>query len=362
MWGLSSVIFFAIERNSAEVLRILLDTPGTNPNAMSASEPRLPAHVFAIISSKWTLRDPTEVVQTLLAYGANPEAIPKFFWMDFFLDMHEIELDHIEDRLENQGLTVKSLLRASETRWISDLAMNAALIDTFHLTHRFHFERASQVPEIDARRSQLFKAFNLEGLLRLPYYSEQDIANQLVMDHVFAHKCLLNSKVPLVMAFAGPSGHGQLELVKLMSSLLEAPLKYVDCSQIRSFFSLFTDIREPLDNSESSSLDEFVYSLEGKRAIVYLDNCSKIKNTASDSLSFLSAVIENGFYADEESFETADVSKIIWILKTNLGESAVLDSADKRWSIDHNAREMKGLQAAVLAAFNSNGWEVRLPY
>ncbi|KAK8253176.1 hypothetical protein HDK77DRAFT_173269 [Phyllosticta capitalensis] len=354
-WG---VIFFAIERNSAEVLRILLDTPGMDPNAMSASEPRLPAHVFAIISSKWTLRDPTEVVQTLLAYGASPEAIPRFFWTDPFLDMHEIDRDHIENRLKCQGLTIEGILREPKTEWIGDLAMSAALIDTFHLTHRYNFYRAHGVPMISGRRSQMFEDFKLDGLLRLPFYSSQDVANNLVMDNVFAHKCLLNSKVPLVMAFAGPSGHGQLELAKRMSQLLDAPFNYVDCCQIKSFWSLFDQSFEFSHIPDNSRLDEFLFKVNGQRAVVFLDNCNEIKNFASSSLYNLAAVIESGFYMDEDSFETSDTSKVIWIMRTNLGESDVLSTSKRSMDVD-GGRELKVLQAKILTAFNSNGWEAR---
>ncbi|KAK8237684.1 hypothetical protein HDK90DRAFT_509386 [Phyllosticta capitalensis] len=354
-----SVIFFAIERNSADILRILLEIPGMNPNARSASEPRLPAHVFAIIMSKWTLRDTTEIVETLLAFGANPDAIPFFLWVDYEVDFCDVDAEFIGFHLDDCGTTIEELIQTPEMRWICNWDLNVALVDTFHLSHRYNFFRASCVRVDDKRRSEMFKSFNLESILRLPFYSDQDLATELVMDNVFAHHCMLPklTKAPLVLAFVGPTGHGQIELAQQMSKLLEVPLKVVDCSRITCGNQLFTIPPKSHQYPDASSLASFLSSVAGNRAIVVLDNFNETTKGSSRLHTDLLKVIESGFYVNEETFKTIDTSMIIWILRSTLGESDVLRVASNGYISTTYGTKLRALQVEILAGFNSNGWE-----
>ena len=49
----------------------------------------------------------------------------------------------------------------------------------------------------------------------------------------------MESKDPLVMAFAGPSGHGKTKMARHMGGLLSLYITATDCAQMRSGVGLF---------------------------------------------------------------------------------------------------------------------------
>ena len=73
----------------------------------------------------------------------------------------------------------------------------------------------------------------ISPLLRLPFtIIGQESAAKLVMESVYAHIAMKTNK-PLLLAFAGLSGHGKTELAKQMGEVLSLPLLEVDCAQRR---------------------------------------------------------------------------------------------------------------------------------
>ena len=69
------ILYFAVERNSPEIVRILCKA-GADPNA-TAQPSGLPVLLYAVLSAEYGLSDTTETVIAHLAMGANPEGVPK---------------------------------------------------------------------------------------------------------------------------------------------------------------------------------------------------------------------------------------------------------------------------------------------
>ncbi|KJY01460.1 hypothetical protein TI39_contig290g00005 [Zymoseptoria brevis] len=68
------VISHAIQRNDAGILRLLLEYDQIDPNALDWGN--IPVLAYAIMRSKWTSDNTTEIVKTLLVHGAEPHLIP----------------------------------------------------------------------------------------------------------------------------------------------------------------------------------------------------------------------------------------------------------------------------------------------
>ncbi|KAK8213733.1 P-loop containing nucleoside triphosphate hydrolase protein [Phyllosticta capitalensis] len=276
-----NIVFFAIERHCSKVLRLLLEN-GADPNCVSCSDLLLPAHVFAILLSKWTVLNCTEIVKTLLEFGADPTAIPKLCRQNLF--------------------------------------------DTFHLSLRYSFFRASLVKANKGRPAQMYEAYNIQEILRIPYrIIGQGPTTKLVSNQIFAHYSMC-TKAPLVMAFAGPSGHGKTEFAKQMGRLLNIPSTIIDCSQVRVEWQLFGSSAGFSGQSQGSVLNNFLSSMSGQRAVVFLDEFDKTEQEVREALL---TVTESGNYTDRRYNKPVDATKIIWILATNRGDKIVQDFYEK---------------------------------
>ncbi|KAK8195606.1 P-loop containing nucleoside triphosphate hydrolase protein [Phyllosticta capitalensis] len=276
-----NIVFFAVERHCSKVLRLLLEN-GADPNCVSCSDLLLPAHVFAILLSKWTVLNCTEIVKTLLEFGADPTAIPKLCRQNLF--------------------------------------------DTFHLSLRYSFFRASLVKANKGRPAQMYEAYNIQEILRIPYrIIGQGPTTKLVSNQIFAHYSMC-TKAPLVMAFAGPSGHGKTEFAKQMGRLLNIPSTIIDCSQVCVEWQLFGSSAGFSGQSQGSVLNNFLSSVSGQRAVVFLDEFDKTEQEVREALL---TVTESGNYNDRRYNKPVDATKIIWILATNRGDKIVQDFYEK---------------------------------
>jgi ATP-dependent Clp protease ATP-binding subunit ClpA len=81
---------------------------------------------------------------------------------------------------------------------------------------------------------QIAEANKITELSKLPYFLiGQRPAADLVMKRVYAHVSLGN-RTPLVIAFAGPSGHGKTELATAIGYLLLVKTTIIDMARCRN--------------------------------------------------------------------------------------------------------------------------------
>ena len=72
------ILFFAIEQNSPELIRLLCKAGAMV--GQKATPSGLPPLAYAVLSAEYSLVDTTDVLITLLAIGADPKDIPKDMW------------------------------------------------------------------------------------------------------------------------------------------------------------------------------------------------------------------------------------------------------------------------------------------
>lgn len=112
------------------------------------------------------------------------------------------------------------------------------------------------------------------------------------MDRVFSH-IANNNPSPLVMVFAGPSGHGKTKLAEHMGVLLSVEHKEISCAEIDDRMDLLDASNSYACADEGSGLNNFVASNHGKRAVVISDEFDKTTKVVIDCLL---TIIDRGMY------------------------------------------------------------------
>lgn len=259
------VLYYAVERNSAEAVGILLEH-GADPEDYHLCFP-IPLLAFAIIQGRRAIVNTTGVVKQLLAYNASPKVIPQDMWIRYL------------DAPKGKG----PIYRSGPTSWCDENA-RAELAPALHLTHRYSLYRASMLKKPKAREIQVAAANKMLNMLKIPYFLIGQLPPaELVMTRLFSHIADRNEN-PLVMAFAGASGHGKTELAIQMGNLLSVKHIVIDCAQLRDRMDLLGASHGYFRNDEGSELNNFIAENNGKRAVVFLDEFDKTEQVVRDSL------------------------------------------------------------------------------
>ncbi|KAL8814672.1 MAG: hypothetical protein Q9223_006121 [Gallowayella weberi] len=276
------------------------------------------------MTADYNLSDTTDTLSALLAMGADPYDLPQDMWFDF---------------IKNPTKVGNSEAEQAKYDWCS-LEIRAALCRTFNLLQRYQFKVASLLPIKTARQKQVAAAFDMTPLFEIPFQIVgQRLAAKTVQEWVMSH-ALHHMELPLVLLFTGPSGHGMTELAKRMGELLSLPFLKVDCTQARHTTDLLGPQAPYKGHEAGSSLNDFLATHSGKKAVVFLDEFEK---TSSEVHQDLLLLFDEGSYQDRrEVGKPIDCTKIIWVLASNQGEGII----QKYWN-DHLADLPDPLQLPI---------------
>jgi ATP-dependent Clp protease ATP-binding subunit ClpA len=115
------------------------------------------------------------------------------------------------------------------------------------------------------RMLQIAEVNKMTELSKLPcFLVGQRPAAGLVMKGVYSHVSLGN-RTPLVIAFAGPSGHGKTELATAMGKLLSVKAVSIDMAGCHDLWGLFGSTSGYHRSDEGSKFNNFIAANSGKR-------------------------------------------------------------------------------------------------
>ena len=223
------ILSYAIHRNDADCLRLLLEY-GIDP--CSRDFANVPALAFAIMRSAWSEDNYLETVEALLLAGADPCSVPKHMWVDY-------------TKTPTTGTKTIPSQSSKEKPWCTP-HFQFILSKSMNLSIRYSLWRANRLPIPKRREVQVAEAKKILPLFLVPcMIIGQELATRMIVRSIFAH-VVMDKSTPLVLAFAGLSGHGKTELASQMGRLLSADLLDIDCTQQTSVHSMIGPTNQPI--------------------------------------------------------------------------------------------------------------------
>lgn len=276
-------IFYAVSTNDVMIVRTYVDH---GADVLAFHQPSgTPLLAFAVVHSDTIQADTTSMVATLLSLGTPPTLIPSELYKPYHQDLPDVDRSLHASYPEDPN-----------TKWCTDVAKRH-LLKTANLTQRYHLHRATKLKKASARHRQVTRLKHAEPILGIPYFLiGQTIAADTLLQKLLSHLVTPNQET-LVLAFAGPSGHGKTELARGLGQLLSLDLEVVDCTIVRREMELFGP-RQPFQGAgRGSSINHFLARHNGERCIVFLDEFEK---TTSEIHQALLLPFDNGMHQSLE--------------------------------------------------------------
>ena len=285
-------IFYAVAANNDAIIR-LFEQAGGDVNATYGT-PGVPLLAFAIINSSIVERETTSSVATLLSLGADETVIPSCFYSPFDQDL---PVDGPKDEVLEQDL------EDERKAWCKASHVRKLLTETFNITQRYHLYRASKLAKPTGRQKDVAARHNSTDLFAVPYFLISQSAATELLTKSFLHYMLRRQNQPLVLVFAGPSGHGKTELARRLGNLLSLDLHVSDCTIVTRETELFGPRKPYVGAEEGSPLNNFLAANNGRKCIVFLDEFEK---TTQDIWNALLVPFDNGQCLISSMNENAD--------------------------------------------------------
>ncbi|KAK5740350.1 hypothetical protein LTR17_004613 [Elasticomyces elasticus] len=337
------VLAYAINRNDAECLRVLVEY-GTNLKANAVGD--IPLLAYVAMRTKWTVKDATEVFKTLLVHGADSCCIPQ---------------DMLADYIKTPTAEPISKPVGPSPKWCTP-ERRVVLAETLNLTMRYYLWRSQRLATPSKRTLQVAKAHQMTDFLKVPFQIiGQEPATNLVLQSIFNHVALRTTE-SLVLAFAGLSGHGKTELAnQMVGSLLSVPFLELDCTQMGQIEALLGFPRGYEGWKAHSPFNDFVLQNSGQRCVVFLDEFDKTKMDVDEALLKVMDTCKQhlpaGMYRDRKTNLEVDASQTIWILATNMGDTVIDRYHSKhiapRKDADIDKISIEPLQHELLSLFSA---------
>lgn len=328
------VLFFAVERNSPELVRILCRL-GASPDKR-AGPTGLPLLAYTIFHAEYEVLDTLPTMISLLAAGADPHEVPKELWQDYLKAPGRFPVTEVAG-------AERSL------RWCT-VEVQDALSRTMNLLQTYSLWKADKVPRPLPRMKQFAGAFKSTPLFEAPFHLVGQLpAATQVVESITSHflfepsECLgSESFKPLVLLFVGQSGHGKTELARHMGYLLSLEMITVDCTEMRHETDIFGPKAPYSGYWEGSSLNNHLAKWSGQRNVVFLDEFDKTSDDVRRSLLLL---FQSGTYKDHRNNQMLECSKTIWVLATNFGEGLI----NRFWSTHFKDRDVDRWDSMLLS-------------
>ncbi|KAL8823713.1 MAG: hypothetical protein Q9191_005612 [Dirinaria sp. TL-2023a] len=314
------ILFFAVERNSPKLIKLLCSLGACSKQRALLS--KLPVLAYAVISAENQVLDTTPTVIALLASGANPRDIPEEMWRDYRKSPARLQTTPATESIDPLA-------------WCT-LEVQNALCRSLNLMQRYSLWKAEKFPKPSPKREQLAKLHDATALFGIPFHIVgQHPAINDVLESITSQLLFENPK-PLVLLFAGPSGHGKTELAMRMGELMSLESMSVDCTEMECETDLFGRKAPYRGYEEGSPLNNHLAKWAGQGSVVFLDEFDKTSKEVRQSLLLL---FQCGDYRDRRDKKKLDCSKVIWILATNHGEETI----GKFWvdHIEHRTEEQQ---------------------
>ncbi|EHK17444.1 uncharacterized protein TRIVIDRAFT_160288 [Trichoderma virens Gv29-8] len=341
------LIFYAVASNDEDMVRLLTEFGASASAVYEAS--RVPLLAFAIMCSETLQIDTTNMVSVLLSKGASARVIP--------IDLFTPYLQDVIASSEHKGQTPTD--GCAEAAWCSQ-ATKARLSKNINLTQRYFLEKSTKMKPPSTKRRQIARIKNCQELLGIPYFLVgQTVATELLIQRLLTH-LMMPMKQPLVLCFAGPSGHGKTELARQLGHLLSLDLEVVDCTTFTHEMELFGPRRPFVGYEQGSAVNNFLAKNSGKKCIVFLDEFEK---TTKEIHQTLLLPFDNGEYRDRRNGDKINCLNTIWIMATNALDDAILEFYDHNEGIAGDDMEEKSrllrklsqqLQEGFLQQFGAN--------
>ncbi|KAM0817926.1 hypothetical protein AB5N19_03733 [Seiridium cardinale] len=293
-------IFYIAETRNDEMIRHWVKFGG-DPNG--TSDDGLPLLAFIILQGSRTLLKATQTVTALLKYGASPEVIPAAFYKSYGTELPEkgpqdAHLHDVDD--ENKA-------------WCTP-EVRAKLAQSLNLTQRYYIYRAAQTTNHRGRERILLQRQNAEDILSIHQtIIGQSIASRWLTGKLLTYLAMQIAK-PLVLVFAGPSGHGKTRLCNSFNDLLSVRMHQVDCAAFSRVVELFGPRKGYEGAANGSALNNFLARESGQRSIVFMD---EFERTSKEIYDTLLVPLQEGHYEDRRDLKRVDCRKTIWIMATN---------------------------------------------
>lgn len=340
--GVFPAMFYVIAANNNANIRLFAKLGG-NVNATYGTPP-VPLTAFAIINGKISEQDTTAAVATLLSLGADGSAIPKPFYCPF------------DEDLPSQGppdTSLKEAWEADATLWCQPPPIRKLLTETINITQRYYLYRSSKLAKPTERQRWVAARHDSTELFAVPYFLiGQSAATNLLIKN-FLHYMLRRHDQPLILVFAGPSGHGKTELARRLGALLSLELQVSDCTIVSREVELFGPRKPYVGAEEGAPLNNFLAANNGRRCIVFLDEFEK---TTADIWNALLIPFDRGEYQDRRNLKMVNCSKTIWILATNALDKRIIGFCDGNKAIfeEDNPYNRENLLEELTAAMRED--------